>query len=124
MNQFASNVTVLRRCEPTIIWSWKFDAGPGMRPFAAMAMAEGFLQSRGFSVAPMQGDEPRGVMFGKYIIAKWRDLSPSHILQLHGILSGIMRHGPVTLDVYKTAPPPARSAIARPPYTAPRMGGL
>lgn len=118
MIQTASNVQILLPLARQVIWSWTFQADFIARPFVAMASAEGFLQSRGFSVGPMQGDEPRGIMFGKFIIAKWRDLGVLEQRQLHGMMSGDMRHGPVKVELFRSAAPLARAAVAQPPYSS------
>lgn len=124
MTVIASNVAILHPAPRSATWSWTFQSDQVARPFVAMAAAEGFLQSRGFSVGPMQADEPRGIMFGNFIIAKWRDLAPHERHQLHGVMTGDMRFGPVKIELYKSATPPARAAVAQPPYSALPMGAM
>ncbi len=44
----------------------------GVEDFEAMYKAEAFLSERGFSVGSNQRGDPRGILHGEYIIAKWR----------------------------------------------------
>ena len=78
--------------------------------FAAQRAAEKFLQDAGFSVAPSQRGSPRGIMFGRYKIAKWRNLTASERRALHGRVMG-GREGPVVVSILDTAPHEARAAF-------------
>lgn len=79
--------------------------------FEAMRAAETFLQSAGFSIGSWQRGAPCGVMFGDYGIAKWRNLSRQEQAQLHGILTGDGRNGPLTVTIFETAPIAAVAAL-------------
>jgi len=79
--------------------------------WAAVSEAERFLADRGFSVGAMQGPAPRAIMYGDYLISKWRNLRPADIAENHGVMVGNMRNGPVTITIYSRATE-ARAAIA------------
>jgi|SRR5947209_12617624 len=81
--------------------------------FAAMHAAERFLSERGFSVGSNQRGAPRGVMFGNYDIAKWRNLGADERLELHGTLIGDGRNGPLALRIYASAPAGAIAALTQ-----------
>ncbi len=80
------------------------------RVFPSRADAEAYLAERGFSVGRMQSDQPRGVMFGKWDVRKWRDLSRADRGQLHGVMSGI-ESGAAIVSIYSQAPAEAHDAI-------------
>ncbi len=83
-------------------------------PFAACYAAEACLAKRGFSVGPMQGPDPRGILFGDYDIQKWRNLTAAHKAALHGEMTAdSMRYGPVTIRLYASAPAEAVEAFNR-----------
>jgi hypothetical protein len=67
--------------------------------FQACYAAEKWCEERLIAVGPAQGLEPRGLLFGFYAIAKWRNLSAVERRQLDGRMTGDMRHGPVTIDL-------------------------
>lgn len=81
--------------------------------FKAMTDAETMLRACGFSVSPMEGVMPRGIRFGRCVMAKWSVLGARDRLALHGRLTGDMVHGPVTVELYNTAPADAHLALAR-----------
>lgn len=54
--------------------------------FAAVRRAEQLLDQHGFSVGVTQRGSSRGIMFGDFIIQKWRNLNVSERAALHGIL--------------------------------------
>lgn len=96
-----------------ILWEriWSARAGD----FSANAAAEQFLASAGFSVGSMQRGDPRGVMFGDYVIAKWRNLNLSERHALHGILAyrnGSARGGDAIVRIFVNAPDEARAALS------------
>lgn len=94
-------------------WTKTFtDAGE----WQAKCAAEKYLTERGFSVGRHQGPAPRGILLGDYAIQKWRNLSPTDRSDLHGEMRGDMRNGPVTVEIYDSAPDEARAAIG---WTAP-----
>lgn len=82
--------------------------------FAATNAAEAWLTSRGFSVGFMEGNAPRGIRHGDCVISKWRNLSAQDKLAMHGAISGDHRLGPVTVDLFDSAPAEARAAFAVP----------
>jgi len=90
---------------------------PERGDFAASHAAEAFLKSRGFSFGPLQADDPRGVLFNELerprIVAKWRCLSEYHRSQLHGLITGDPRKGPVLIKIFAHAPAAARQAVSR-----------
>ena len=80
--------------------------------FAAAHRAVSWLEECGFSIGKMQGRAPRGILFGLYDIQKWRNLSEADRAELHGILYGDMRNGPVTVKIFDTAPDDAKAAFS------------
>jgi hypothetical protein len=76
--------------------------------FEAMHAAETFLETAGFSVGRMQRGDPRGILFGDFDIAKWRNLNARERAGLHGHLIGDMRAGPVTIRIFEKAPQDAK----------------
>lgn len=70
--------------------------------FEATYAAERWLKERGYSVGRIQGRDPRGVMMGTdWSIAKWRNLNPRERAELHGVVIGAPRSGPVTILIYE-----------------------
>jgi len=67
--------------------------------FAAMYEAEDWCKQRGISVGSGQRDQPRGLLFGDFAIAKWRNLSDADRSDLHGTMTGDMRNGPITITI-------------------------
>jgi hypothetical protein len=53
-------------------------------------------------VGQMQGTFPRGLLFGDYLISKWRGMNKAEISALHGVMDGDMRNGPVTVTIKAT----------------------
>lgn len=80
--------------------------------FAASLAAEQYLRERGFSIGFTEGNAPRGVRFGDCTIAKWRNLSERDKQNMHGAMSGNPRNGPVTVDLFESAPTAAIGAFA------------
>lgn len=76
--------------------------------FEAMGAAEQLLEAAGFSVGSTERGNPRGIMFGSHSIAKWRNLNGRERAQLDGHLTGDMREGPVTIEIFESAPQEAR----------------
>lgn len=56
--------------------------------FSALAEAEKWLRDHGFSVGSMQRGDPRGILFGDWDIAKWRNLSDQDKKELDGTMVG------------------------------------
>ena len=71
----------------------------GTNTFAAAHAAEDWCRTRGISVGQMQGPSPRGLLFGDYLISKWRGMNDAEIKALHGTMVGDMRNGPVTVTI-------------------------
>jgi hypothetical protein len=67
--------------------------------FAAVRAAEDWCEKHGLSVGAMERGKPRGLLFGDYAIAKWRNLRQADKDALHGTMTGDMRSGPVTVTV-------------------------
>jgi hypothetical protein len=68
--------------------------------FAACYAAESWLHESGYSAGSMQRGAPRGIMRGDVLIAKWRNLSPQDRAALDGQMTGDMRNGPVTVEIF------------------------
>lgn len=79
--------------------------------FAAATAAVDFLRAAGFSVGSTQAGAPRGIMFGDYSIAKWRNLNRRDAGLLDGIAFGDMRNGPVTVRIFARADQEAKTAF-------------
>lgn len=79
--------------------------------FSACDAAERFCKELGLSVGTMQRRDPRGLMFGDIDIEKWRNLSDQERKALHGIMTGYMRDGPVTVTVFDSAPASVKDAM-------------
>lgn len=71
----------------------------GVYTFDAARAAENWCSARGISVGQMQGLSPRGLLFGDYLISKWRGMNKAEISALHGVMDGDMRNGPVTVTI-------------------------
>jgi len=82
----------------------------GEDDFQASYAAADWLEARGFSVASSQRGAPRGILFGDFIIAKWRNLSAREKADLHGVMTGDGRRGPITVTLYAHAPEAAQAA--------------
>jgi|GEM_PF-5490655 len=54
--------------------------------FASTRAAETALRGAGLSIGSRQGRSPRGILFGDYLIAKWRNLTMHERNALHGEL--------------------------------------
>jgi hypothetical protein len=81
--------------------------------FTAAHRAVALLENAGFSVGRMQAGAPRGILFGNYDIQKWKNLSADHRQALHGVMTGDMRNGPVTVEIFDSAPDEAKTAMRR-----------
>ncbi|ARR55358.1 hypothetical protein HY78_18885 [Rhizorhabdus wittichii DC-6] len=87
----------------------KFDQ-PG--DFTAMYAAERACRDAGFSIGASQRGAPRGLLFGDFIISKWRNMTQRQRLDLHAEMVG-GRDGPVAVALRDDAPPPAVAAFYR-----------
>lgn len=71
------------------------------------------LESAGFSVGQKQRSEPRGILYGGYLISKWRNLTAQHWDLLDGTLC---RHGPqgspCTVTLHSAGHIPAKAILA------------
>src|SRR6266404_4704576 len=81
--------------------------------FQASYAAERYLTDRGFAVGSMQRDAMRGILFGNFIISKWRGMNKAEISALHGVMRGDGRNGPVYADLFDSAPAAAKFAFER-----------
>jgi hypothetical protein len=68
--------------------------------FSAYYDAEAWCAENGYSIGMMCGKLPIGILKGSYHIAKWRNLTKKEISALHGRMTGDMRNGPVTVEIY------------------------
>ncbi len=68
--------------------------------FAAVRAAEAWCEVRGISVGSMERDSPRGLLYGDYAIAKWRNLTAGERFELDGTMVGDMRRGPVKVELW------------------------
>lgn len=71
----------------------------GKKDFEAFYKACDFLKSHGFSVGSMQRDDPIGIRYGDWDIAKWRNLSEDDMSKLDGTIKGNKRKGPLTVHI-------------------------
>jgi hypothetical protein len=71
----------------------------GTETFEANYKAVAWCHERGISVGSSCAASPKGLMFGDYIIAKWRNLTSAEIEQLHGWIDRDLRDGPVTVYI-------------------------
>lgn len=69
-------------------------------PWAAKDAAEAWCANHGISVGFMQGQAPRGLLYGDFLISKWRNMSKREIAVLDGRMTGDMRNGPVVVEMY------------------------
>lgn len=74
----------------------------GGEAFEPMRQAEDWLAENGFSVGSMQRDAPRGILKGAHDIEKWREYSKREQEQFDGLMTGDMRNGPVTVEIFNT----------------------
>lgn len=80
-----------------------FTQEEGDDTFAAMYAAEKWCANHGISVGRSCGQGyPRGLLYGDYDIAKWRNLTGEHRASLDGRMTGNMRGGPVTVDLKRS----------------------
>lgn len=84
--------------------------------FSAAREAEAYIASHGFSIGPSCAGLPRGLLYGVWQIAKWRNLTHTEILQLHGTLTVCGRRGPLHLKIFEHAPAFAIARCAGPSF--------
>lgn len=68
--------------------------------FEACQAAETWCRERGISVGMMERDQPRGLLHEDCVIAKWHNLHPHERAGLDGLMTGDMRAGPVTVELW------------------------
>ena len=68
--------------------------------FKAMQAAEDWCAERGISVGQRQRGDPRGLLRGDFLIAKWRNLTGKERAKLDGLMTGDMRNGPVVVGLW------------------------
>lgn len=71
--------------------------------FKAMNAAEDWCTENGISVGSAERGSPRCLMRGDFAVAKWRNLSASERQECHGVMTGDMRNGPVTVELFDAA---------------------
>lgn len=71
--------------------------------FKAMYAAEAWCAENGISVGSSERGNPRCLMRGDFAIAKWRNLSAAERKECHGVMTGDMRNGPVTVEMFDPA---------------------
>lgn len=99
--------------QASIAFERAFEGRAGVA-FSAVNDACFFLAERGFSIAPSCAFSPQGVMHGRVRIAKWINLTPQERAQLHGIVVGDSRHGPIRVLIFFNAPALAIAALGAP----------
>lgn len=73
------------------------------KEFQATRDAEAWCEAMGLSVGAMQAHAPRGLLFGDYDIAKWRNLTKAERKALDGQMTGDFRNGPVYVNASRSA---------------------
>lgn len=63
--------------------------------FAASYAAEKWLRDRGFSFGSSQADGPQAIWHGDCYVSKWRNLSAKEKREMHAVMDGDGRDGPV-----------------------------
>ena len=81
--------------------------------FAAFRRAEQELGAAGFAIGAGQRGAPTGLMFGSYLVSKWRNLNAQQRAELHGVIEGDRRDGPLLVTIFDDAPRAAREAVGR-----------
>jgi len=79
--------------------------------FQALYAAQAWCRENGISYGSLCSPFPTGLLFGDYVISKWRNLSKQERDDLHGTMSGEFREGPVIIEL-KDSVIAARMAIA------------
>lgn len=79
--------------------------------FSAYRQAQQYLTDNGYSYGPSCVMYPTAILKGDYNIAKWKNLTAKERKQVDGIITGDMRHGPVTITFYDGHVPQARQQL-------------
>lgn len=67
--------------------------------FEAVHAAEEWCRKNGISVGSTQAGSPIGLLYGDYLISKWRNLNDKAREALDGTMTGDIRNGPVTINI-------------------------
>jgi hypothetical protein len=67
--------------------------------FQALYAAEAWCREQGISYGSGCAGCPVGLMYGDYLVAKWRNLSQEEIRALDGRMTGNFRQGPIVIDI-------------------------
>jgi len=67
--------------------------------FEACREAEAWCENHDIAYGAMERDQPRGLMVGGYVIAKWSNLRPHERATLDGKMTGNMLSGPVVIEL-------------------------
>lgn len=74
------------------------------KDFEAMYQAEAWLTQNGYSYGSAERSAPRGIMKGENTyIEKWSRYSKAEQEAFDGLMTGDMRHGPVTVEIFGLA---------------------
>jgi hypothetical protein len=71
----------------------------GKETFEASNAAEQWCSDNGISFGSTCAMAPQALLFGDYSIAKWRNLTAKERNQVHGVIEGSVRSGPVTVKI-------------------------
>jgi hypothetical protein len=71
----------------------------GKETFEASNAAEKWCRDNGISYGDTCAMAPQALLFGDYSIAKWRNLTAKERKQVHGVIEGSVRSGPVTVKI-------------------------
>lgn len=83
----------------------------GTRPFEALESATRLLKSAGFSAGSGCAGQPTAIMFGDYMVAKWKNLTWAEREAVHGVMTGDRRNGPLAIELRPCCPPEGREAF-------------
>ncbi|HEX8610206.1 MAG TPA: hypothetical protein VF800_02875 [Telluria sp.] len=82
--------------------------------FAASRAAEEWLRERGFSFGPSQADGPQAIWHGDCYVSKWRNLNAKDKREMHAVMDGDGRNGPIKIRLLPGASKEAINAFNRP----------
>lgn len=71
--------------------------------FEATHAAEEWCREHGVSYGSSERGNPRGLLVGDYLIAKWKNLTPKERQECHGTMTGDGRYGPITIRISRAA---------------------
>jgi hypothetical protein len=84
----------------------------GTDRFEAYNKAAAFCRRAGFSIASTCKGDPTAIMFGDWLVAKWRNLSQFERAGVHGAIQGNRQTGPVTAILTGRCPLEGQIAFA------------